>query len=70
MRIVAQIVVAACMLAVAGGAWWFFYFEQPQAEGAPGQAAPGAMAVPVETAKVQVGLGNVRVRRWQGCCRA
>jgi membrane fusion protein (multidrug efflux system) len=47
--------VAACMLAVAGGAWWFFYFEQPQAEGAPAPAAPGAMAVPVETAAVQVG---------------
>jgi membrane fusion protein (multidrug efflux system) len=50
-----QAVVAVAMVAVAGGAWWFFYFEQPQAEGAPGPAAPGAMAVPVEVAAVQVG---------------
>lgn len=48
-------VVAAAMLAAAGGAWWFFYFEQPQAEGAPGPPGRGAMAVPVETAPVQVG---------------
>jgi membrane fusion protein, multidrug efflux system len=47
--------VAAAMLVVAGGAWWFFYFEQPQAEGAPAPAAQGDMAVPVETAAVQVG---------------
>jgi membrane fusion protein (multidrug efflux system) len=50
-----QAVVAVAMVAAAGGAWWFFYFEHPQAEGAPGPAAPGAMAVPVETAAVQVG---------------
>jgi len=43
------------MLAVAGGAWWFFYFEPPQAEGAPGPPGGGAMAVPVETAHVEVG---------------
>jgi RND family efflux transporter MFP subunit len=54
-KLLVQVVVAAAMLAAAGGAWWFFYFEQPQAEGAPGPAAPGAMAVPVETALVQVG---------------
>ena len=47
--------VAAAMLATAAGVWWFFYFEQPQAEGAPAPAGPGAMAVPVETAAVQVG---------------
>lgn len=50
-----QTMVAACMLAVAGGAWWFFYFEQPQAEGAAGPPGAAAMAVPVETAAVQVG---------------
>jgi RND family efflux transporter MFP subunit len=50
-----QVVVAAAMLAAAGGAWWFFYFQQPEAEGAPGPAARGAMVVPVETAPVQVG---------------
>jgi membrane fusion protein, multidrug efflux system len=54
-KLLVQVAVAAAMLAAAGGAWWFFYFEQPQAEGAPGPAAPGAMAVPVETALVQVG---------------
>jgi membrane fusion protein (multidrug efflux system) len=55
LRIVVQILIAACMLAVAGGAWWFFYFEPPQAEGAPGPPGGGAMAVPVETAHVEVG---------------
>jgi membrane fusion protein (multidrug efflux system) len=54
-KLLVQVLVAAAMLAAAGGAWWFFYFEQPQAEGAPGPAAQGAMAVPVETAPVQVG---------------
>ena len=43
------------MLVAAGGAWWFFYFEQPQAEGAAGPPGAAAMAVPVETAPVQVG---------------
>jgi membrane fusion protein (multidrug efflux system) len=43
------------MVAAAGGAWWFFYFEPPQAEGAPAPAAQGAMAMPVETARVHVG---------------
>ena len=42
------------MLAAAGGAWWFFYFAQPQAGGAAGPAAAN-IAVPVETAPVQVG---------------
>jgi membrane fusion protein (multidrug efflux system) len=42
------------MLAAAGSAWWFFYFAQPQAEGVPSPAAAN-MAVPVETAPVQVG---------------
>jgi membrane fusion protein (multidrug efflux system) len=54
-KLLVQAIVGAAMLAAAGGAWWFFYFEQPQAEGAPGPAAQGAMAVPVETAPVQVG---------------
>jgi membrane fusion protein, multidrug efflux system len=54
-KLLVQAVVAVAMVAAAGGAWWFFYFEQPQAEGAPGPAAPGAMAVPVEVAAVQVG---------------
>jgi membrane fusion protein (multidrug efflux system) len=54
-KLLVQAVVAAAMLAAAGGAWWFFYFAQPQAEGAPGPTAPDAMAVPVETAPVQVG---------------
>ena len=49
-----QVVVAVAMLAAAGGAWWFFYFAQPQAGGAAGPAAAN-MAVPVETAPVQVG---------------
>ena len=43
------------MLVAAGGAWWFFYFEQPQAEGAAGPPGAAAMAVPVETAPVEVG---------------
>jgi membrane fusion protein (multidrug efflux system) len=54
-KVLVQTLVAACMLAVAGGAWWFFYFEQPQAEGASGPSGVAAMAVPVETAAVQVG---------------
>jgi RND family efflux transporter MFP subunit len=54
-KLLVQLAVAAAMVAAAGGAWWFFYFEQPQAEGAPGPAAAGGMAVPVETAPVQVG---------------
>jgi membrane fusion protein (multidrug efflux system) len=54
-KLLVQVAVAAVMLAAAGGAWWFFYFEQPQAEGAPGPAAASGMAVPVETAPVQVG---------------
>jgi membrane fusion protein, multidrug efflux system len=54
-KLLVQVAVATAMLAAAGGAWWFFYFEQPQAEGAPGPVAAGAMAVPVETALVQVG---------------
>jgi membrane fusion protein (multidrug efflux system) len=54
-KVLVQTLVAACMLAVAGGAWWFFYFEQPQAEGAAGPPGAAAMAVPVETAPVQVG---------------
>ena len=48
-----QAVVAVAMLAAAGGAWWFFYFAQPQAGGAAPAAAN--IAVPVETAPVQVG---------------
>jgi membrane fusion protein, multidrug efflux system len=51
---VVQVVVAVAMLAAAGGAWWFFYFAQPQAGGAAGPAAAN-IAVPVETAPVQVG---------------
>ena len=47
--------VAVAMLVAAGGAWWFFYFEQPQAEGAAGPPGAAAMAVPVETAPVEVG---------------
>ncbi|MGH6901113.1 MAG: efflux RND transporter periplasmic adaptor subunit, partial [Geminicoccaceae bacterium] len=55
MRIFVQILIAACMLAVAGGAWWFFYLEEPQAEAVPGPPGGAAMAMPVETAPVQVG---------------
>jgi membrane fusion protein, multidrug efflux system len=51
---VVQVVVAVAMLAAAGGAWWFFYFAQPQAGGAAGPAVAN-IAVPVETAPVQVG---------------
>jgi membrane fusion protein (multidrug efflux system) len=53
-KLLVQVVVAVAMLAAAGSAWWFFYFAQPQAEGAPSPAAAN-MAVPVETAPVQVG---------------
>jgi membrane fusion protein (multidrug efflux system) len=53
-KFLVQVVVAVAMLAAAGSAWWFFYFAQPQAEGAPSPAAAN-MAVPVETAPVQVG---------------
>jgi membrane fusion protein, multidrug efflux system len=55
LRILVQILIAAGMLAAAGGAWWFFYFEPPQAEGAPGPPGGAGMAVPVETAPVEVG---------------
>jgi membrane fusion protein (multidrug efflux system) len=55
LRIFVQILIAVCMLAVAGGAWWFFYLEQPQADVAQGPPGGAAMAVPVETAPVEVG---------------
>jgi membrane fusion protein (multidrug efflux system) len=58
LRIFVQILIAACMLAVAGGTWWWLYAQPGAAGGGAEQAArggAGAFAVPVETARVQIG---------------
>jgi RND family efflux transporter MFP subunit len=55
LRIFVQILIAVCMLAGAGGAWWWFYARPEAASGATQPMAQGGFAMPVETAKVQVG---------------
>ena len=55
MRLAVQIVIAALMLAVAGGAWWHFYVRAPGADDTAAAVAPAAMAMPVETVRVEVG---------------